>query len=575
MTSSPSKSGYKWWESDDKTKRLYTELLAEKIAKSPKKTAKTSTLTRSLSSCSDLRSRIQALEYKGSPPGSPIKRSPSIRSLTSPEDSDTSQTSSAQKYTFETVTMDTLAKYEYIKSPKKKPFGSKDSSSSSSSMSSSPSPPTSGSDEEYEKKKSLSLQKTYDVKERMLRETTAFHEMSGHNKKSWAWSTNDNAPSNQDRWSLSSKDMSRVGGGGKSPAMPTKNSLSPKASPRFSSHDSDAWMRPNPMFMLMTSSQNPELKSFGLSDNTKPPGTSSSKTVSTKERFSKSTSKLEEVPEYKSYSSEETSTDDTRSGGSSSFRARTMGRTFKKDSEERPSNDSQNFNFKRASSSDKKIGSSEDDNKIWTRALNTSYEKDNDKPSEESKKNQDKGTVKVNPVDQIKGDLDVNQITKRFQSLCEEVEQLEFKMYEFSDDIHKLKIGIGIKNKDDNNKTDSVEPGQFKHQYKHAFTLSAGKDLLSERVTARALLMRQYASPSKSPRSIAKLLQGTGIDKEMAEADACKSKALEEELRKINKKDLTEDEIQEVLRSAKSKYIDSPNYLEDVGFSIRNQRKKG
>lgn len=55
--------------------------------------------------------------------------------------------------------------------------------------------------------------------------------------------------------------------------------------------------------------------------------------------------------------------------------------------------------------------------------------------------------------------------------------------------------------------------------------------------------------------------------------DAKKTKVLEEELRKINEKDLTDDEIQDVLRNAKAKYIDRPNYLEDIGFG--NSRKKG
>ncbi|XP_031565144.1 uncharacterized protein LOC116300413 [Actinia tenebrosa] len=564
MTSSPSKSGYKWWEGDDKTKRLYTELLAEKIARSPKKTLKTnSTLTRSVSSCSDLRSRIQALEHQGSsPPSSPIKRSASIRSLSSLEESDSSHNGTGKKYTFETVTIDTLAKHEYIKSPKKKPFGSKESSSSSSS-SSSPSPPTSGSDEEYEKKR-FSMRKTYDMKEKVPRATSGFHGdqkngFQGDEKKNpWAWSSKESTVTgnNPDRWSLSFSDK------GKGPATPTKSCFSPKTSPRLSSIDSDLWMKPNPMFMLMTSSQKPELKSFGCPDNSKAIATTSTQSDVTKERFLKSKSKLDEVPEYKSSSSEYDVADGASSDGGSGDRAKNSSITFKTQGF-----NSQKYNFQSSSSNDEDSGRNDKETGFMK-----SVKKREIQAGDDSKKVQENARVKFNHVDEVEGQIDINQITKKFQALCEEVEQLEFKMFEFSDDIRKLKIGIGLKD-DSTNSENQVS--EIKHHYKHAFTLAAGKDLLSERATARALLMKQYSSPSKSPRSISKLLQDTGIDKEMAEADARRSQVLEEELRKINEKDLTEDEIQEVLRSAKAKYIDRSNYLEDIGFSIKKDRKKG
>lgn len=409
------------------------------------------------------------------------------------------------------------------------------------------------------------MRKTYDVKERASRETSGFHgdENNGFHgdqkKNSWAWSCKESTGSNPDRWSLSADK-------GKGPATPTKSCFSPKTSPRFSSPDSNSWMNPNPMFMLMTSSQKPELKSFGLPDNSKAMARTSAQNDVTKMRFSKSKSKLDEVPEYKTSSSEDDVVDGASSVGGMGNATKNMGRTFKIQGL-----NSQKFNFQRASSSEDKSVRNEKKNKTDTGIMKLGEKKES-QASDDSKKAQENGTVKFNYVDEVEGQIDIGQIAKRFQSLCEEVEQLEFKMFEFSDDIHKLKVGIGLK---DNSTGPENQAGQNKHHYKHAFTLAAGKDLLSERATARALLMKQYSSPSKSPRSISKLLQDTGIDKEMAEADARRSQALEEELRKINEKDLTEDEIQEVLRSAKAKYIDRPNYLEDIGFSLKRDRKKG
>ncbi|KAK3739724.1 hypothetical protein QZH41_005049 [Actinostola sp. cb2023] len=548
MKGSPSKTGYKWWETDDKTKRLYTELLAEKIAKSPKK----STLTRSASSCSDLRSRLEALEGKGTPPTSPVKRASSIRSLTSPEETNTVVQHSPRKYTFETVTMDTLAKYEYIKSPKKKPLGTKEPSSSSSlsslSLSSSPVPSTSGSDEEYEKKGFA--WKTYEVNRSPG--TSSREDGSERNEiKPWKFRDNDKNAREQERWSFTSKGKTNED---KAPTTPTRGSLPPKATPK----ESDKWT-PNPMFMLMTSSSKPELKSFGGKTNNE--GTGSPTLSTRKERISKVSSKLDEVPEYGSSSSGDNMDDcGDRSSGN-----RVMERTFAHGREEKSSYSNPRNLTKTTSKATMGVvpKSTQDTNtkaKETTRDFKVSkYHK----PTDDQQVN-DK-TSQQNPTEE---ELDVNQITKKFQALCEEVEQLEFKMFEFSNDIHKLKLSIGIKDKDGVEK----ELESPKHHYSYAFTLAAGKDLLSDRVTARALLMRQYSSPTKSPRNIAKLLRDTGLDKEMTEADACKTKALEEELRKINVKDLTDDEIQHILRNAKAKYIENPNYLENTAFG-RNSKK--
>lgn len=475
MTSSPSKSSYKWWETDDKTKRLYTELLAEKIAKSPKKSA--SKLTRSASSCTDLRSRLEALEGKGNPQGSPVKRASSIRSLTSLDEIG-STPQSPRKYTFETVTMDTLEKYEYIKSPKKKSLSSSPSSTSLSSLSSSSPAPSSGSDEEYDKK--VSSWRT---------SSSSSRESDRSDSKPWMFKGNDKNTKEQERWSYLTK-----GGNNerdKTPTTPTKGGLASKST----SKESDKW-KPNPMFMLMTSSSKPEFKSFGgkTYDATGSPI-----------RKKISASKLSEVPEYGSLSSSEDSSDSGRATGRSYTRAR-------EETQSKPT---------------------------------TSYQRNDLIGLKEARKNNDNTAAAKEAMDlpnntkqatknlSSSGDedeLDINQITKKFQALCETVEQLEFKMFEFSNDIQKLKHSIGIKEKDDGN---LIEIGSPKHHFRHGFTLAAGKDLLAERATARALLMRQYSSPSKSPRNISKLMKDTGIDKEMAEVDANKTKALEEELRKV------------------------------------------
>lgn len=498
MTSSPSKPSYKWWESDDKTKRLYTELLAEKIAKSPKKSA--STLMKSASSCSDLRSRLEALEGKGTPPGSPVKRSSSIRSLTSSDKINSAQ-QSPKKYTFETVTMDTLAKYEYIKSPKKKALGSMSSplssSASTSSLSSlsspSPGPPSSGSDEEYDKK--ISSWRMYERKSSSSSSSSvSSREDDSIDSKPWMFKGNDKNSKEQERWGYLTKGSNNERC--KQPTTPSKGGLSSK-----STTDSDKW-KPNSMFMLMTSSSKPELKSFGAK----------AYDTGTPLRKERSVSKLSEVPEYSSSSSDDSS---------DSGRATTRSFTRAKDEVQNKSSTSYQRNdlisFKETRKDNNKNSNTNNDaldERREFRSMNTTNE--DTKP-------------KASTGDEDE-ELDIAQITKKFHALCETVEQLEFKMFEFSNDIQKLKHSMGMKDKDRDN---HVEINSPKHHFRHSFTLSAGKDLLSERSTARALLMRQYASPSKSPMNISKLMKDTGIDKEMAEADASKTKVLEDELRKV------------------------------------------
>lgn len=482
MASSPAKPSYKWWESDDKTKRLYTELLAEKIAKSPKKSG--STLVRSASSCSDLRSRLEALEGKGTPPASPVKRSTSIRSLTSLEETGSIQ-QSPRKYTFETVTMDTLAKYEYIKSPKKKPLGSTPSLSSTSlsSLSSSPSPaPSSGSDEEYDKK--IANWKTY---ERSSSSSSKEDDSPRNITKSWSFQGYDKNARDQERWNSLGKGKSNDRD--KNPTTPTRGGLPPKSTPQ----DPDK-RKSSPMFMLMTSSSKPELKSFG--------GKSYDTGTGSPARKERQYSKLTEVPEYGSSSSGE-SLDDRSSDSSDSGRATERAISRGKGDRAYRTPKSERDCLVTVKESDNNNNMSVND----TKAIQNN--------------NSNKATSKApKPVQSDEEEMDINQISKKFQALCEEVEQLEFKMSEFASDIQKLKRSIGIKDKEGVN----TEIGSPKHHFRHAFTLAAGKDLLSERATARALLMRQYSSPTKSPRNISKLLKDTGIDKEMAEVSITKSR---------------------------------------------------
>lgn len=61
-----------------------------------------------------------------------------------------------------------------------------------------------------------------------------------------------------------------------------------------------------------------------------------------------------------------------------------------------------------------------------------------------------------------------------------------------------------------------------------------------------------------------------GTSKEEAMAELKKNKALNEIVCKIKEQELSEDDIQEILRCAKDKYIDKPNYLEEIGYGREN-----
>ncbi|KAL9979319.1 hypothetical protein ACROYT_G016967 [Oculina patagonica] len=117
MAAAPSFPTYKWWETDDKTKRLYTELLAEKLS-SPRKTG-ASTLSRKPSNGKDARARLTSSPKRDTITVSVNSEEQGPSKTTCKQDKGETE-DKCGKYTFETITIDTLAKYEYIKSPRKR-----------------------------------------------------------------------------------------------------------------------------------------------------------------------------------------------------------------------------------------------------------------------------------------------------------------------------------------------------------------------------------------------------------------------------------------------------------------------
>ena len=115
MAAAPSFPTYKWWETDDKTKRLYTELLAEKLS-SPRKSGAT-TLSRKPSNGKDARSQLTSSPKHDMPK---VNFSCDERNSRKSKEEKGEGEDKSGKYTFETITIDTLAKYEYIKSPRKR-----------------------------------------------------------------------------------------------------------------------------------------------------------------------------------------------------------------------------------------------------------------------------------------------------------------------------------------------------------------------------------------------------------------------------------------------------------------------
>ena len=86
----------------------------------------------------------------------------------------------------------------------------------------------------------------------------------------------------------------------------------------------------------------------------------------------------------------------------------------------------------------------------------------------------------------------------------------------------------------------------------------------ADKFNSKALLMKQNASPSKMLAAkpgglLSEKLPLEGTSKEDAIAELKKNGALTEIINKIKVQEFSEDEIQEILRCAKDKYMKKPN----------------
>ncbi|XP_068704812.1 micronuclear linker histone polyprotein-like [Montipora foliosa] len=430
MAAAPNYPTYKWWETDDKTKRLYTELLAEKLS-SPRKTPG----SRTVSNGKDTGAR-QTSSPKRSPESDTHTSDVTdmhvhvegalVKNNKEKQDED----NKFGKYTFETITIDTLAKYDYIKSPKKR---------------AAPTVPIS------------------------------FFEQSNKSNNNSKPGTGDNKDKNAEKL------VDRTSKG----QFFFKSQKLSSAEKETKSHDEENQ-------------------------------TSIVRDGSRRDKPSRAM-KLEEIPEYTS-SSSENSADETV------VRVKTT--TYRKE-----------------------------ENKAQ------SPEKDSKEVSKNKQPNKNNQPLKI------------EELSSKFQLLSEEVAQLEFKMFEFSDDIQKLKQSMGFKSGDVEDKTADRSSGT---EEKNEFRVTRQKSFtFADRFNHKAMLMKKQASPSKMlATKPGKPFPGKstpeGTSKEEAMAELKKNEALNEIVCKIKEQELSEDDIQEILRCAKDKYIHKPNYLEEIGYGREN-----
>ena len=465
MASTPT---YKWWETDDKTKRVYTEVLVEKLTKaSPKKTEK-SPIKEKLHHGDNMKEQLCPPRLTA-PPNSPTK-------VTSQDGSHLEKSSSlpdrkGKKYQFETITMETLAKYDYIKSPKKqRNLASNKNDMTKSTLTVDSSKEKTLIDQEWEKKLATSNSRTN----------------TGKNQKSYY---DDQAHS---------------------PRTPRKTlKLSDSYSPnKYNKHEA--------MKSSVECNGKAERSPF-----------SSSKPNLTR-------SKLEEIPEDDSSDVQEMSTED--SDGSSDSATSHRGR-FKHNLE------------------------------------STRKEETHTKTQEPRKSTSSKNDVDLSF---LRGEELLKTLSDKYVSLTEKVELLEFRLLEYTDDIYKLKHAVGIKTKEDedeklkdeksspNHKVQLGSPRHGRPNFKHSISFAASKDMLTNKYAAKSLMLKQQLSPLKAGKSPSRAMTLASVKENIStlRVDPSNNKSTEE-------KDLTEDEIQEILRSAKAKYIDKSNYLEELGYSIR------
>lgn len=423
MAAAPNFPTYKWWETDDKTKRLYTELLAEKLS-SPRKTLGSS-LSRKPSNGKDLKGRLTS-SPKHEVHVLPSKEKESVKNKDEKGDAEDKH----GKYTFETITIDTLAKYEYIKSPRKRAAATTVPVSFFEKTSTMP-------DNKEVRNKTLPSQATSDP-------STS----NGHYLISQKMSS---AKTEAPNWKLDKGAVKEA-----------------------------------------------ENKSVGIQ----------------KEKLSRAM-KLKEIPEYTSSESSENSADETVVIGN------------------------------KAADKEKKLQT----------------------PLFDLKEVSDK--KKASTTDQP---FKIEELGTKFQLLSEEVAQLEFKVFEFSDDIQKLKQAMGFKEADTEQNQENKSTAEKKCDYgvtrQKSFTYA-------DKFHSKAVLMKQQASPSKMlsakpgkflPGKLT--LESTSTEEAMAELK--KNEALNEIITKIKEEELSEDDIQEILRCAKDKYINKPNYLWELGYVRKN-----
>ena len=422
MAAAPNFPTYKWWETDDKTKRLYTELLAEKLS-SPRKTLGTS-LSRKPSNGKDVKGRLTS-SPKHEVHVLPSKEKESVKNKDEKGDAEDKH----GKYTFETITIDTLAKYEYIKSPRKRAAAT-----------------------------------TVPV---------SFFEKTS------------TTPDNKD----------------------ARNKTLPSQATSDSSISNGHYLTSQKMSSAKTEAPNWKLDKAAVKE------TKSKSVGIQKEKLSRAM-KLREIPEYTSSDSSENSADETVVIGN------------------------------KAADKEKKLQT----------------------PLFDLKEVSDK--KKTSTTDQP---IKIEELGAKFQLLSEEVAQLEFKMFEFSDDIQKLKQAMGFKEADTEQNQENkstAEKSDYGVTRQKSFTYA-------DKFHSKAVLMKQQASPSKMlsakpgkflPGKLT--LESTSTEEAMAELK--KNEALNEIISKIKEKELSEDDIQEILRCAKDKYINKPNYLGELGYVRKN-----
>lgn len=443
MAAGPSFPTYKWWETDDKTKRLYTELLAEKLS-SPRKTG-TSTLSRKPSNGKDVKTQLTS---------SPKRDTSKV--IANPEEGGSRKSKSDKretednygKYTFETITMDTLAKYEYIKSPRKR------------------------------------AATTIPV---------SFFE------------------------STEKADCTDVHVTAKGGYKDNKERIDKFLPPLNETKEGTTAASSNGHYLISQKLSSAKNDLQGL--KTMPDEQETNKKVAAVKKASRA--KLAEIPEYTSSESSESSADETALLG---------------------------------------IGSSM-------------------KKSQTLPKPKDDTDNKCTQSDNIDKPLKIEELTTKYQFLSDEVAQLEFKMFEFSDDIKKLKQAMGFKTevKREDSKMETTDTKGNKSEVKtNDYGITRQKSFTyADKFNSKAMLMKQQASPSKmlavKPGGLlaAKIsMECTG--KEDAMAELKKNGALSEIINKIKEQEFSEDEMQEILRCAKDKYVDKPNYLQELGYGRKN-----